>query len=375
MNRTMQTPVRTRDRLRFEARGVALFLLAIFFFLALPVLVRLPPKVLIALATAAIVIAAGIVAVGHWRRRRHGMPSDLGWRFARTLAVCVLVLGSLTGLPVYWLITQEATHPLLLPQATLSNGEKTVVFQGMVHVGSEGFYKSLVYDLENALANGYKLYYEGVQRSTPEADAWFNSEFAGGKDLGTNYKALAMDCGLTYQLEYFQLLATDMRDHPDRHLTADVNTRQLMDEYERLIATDKSFSESVRTKAGASAAEVPAFDPLASLLRWTEASPSHHTLGGILCRGFFTLVLNRNIEHKSEDAPMDRVLVDFRNRHLADAILGDTSRKIFVTYGARHFLGVFHLLKEKDPRWKIESVKWLRPISTPENYEKELVLD
>ena len=33
--------------------------------------------------------------------------------------------------------------PPLLPQATLTNGQKTVVFQGMIHVGMESFYKSV----------------------------------------------------------------------------------------------------------------------------------------------------------------------------------------------------------------------------------------
>ena len=82
--------------------------------------------------------------------------------------------------------------PPLLPQATLTNGQKTVVFQGMIHVGMEGFYKSVVYDLEEALNEGYRLYYEGVQPSPGEGDAWFDEQLAGGSDLADNYKVLAL---------------------------------------------------------------------------------------------------------------------------------------------------------------------------------------
>lgn len=58
-----------------------------------------------------------------------------------------------------------ATSPIQLtavPLATLSNGQKTVVFQGMQHVASEDFFKSVVFDLEKALVDGYTLFYEGV---------------------------------------------------------------------------------------------------------------------------------------------------------------------------------------------------------------------
>jgi hypothetical protein len=41
---------------------------------------------------------------------------------------------------ILWLILACLTL-LSLPLATLSNGSKTLVFQGMVHIGSESFYK------------------------------------------------------------------------------------------------------------------------------------------------------------------------------------------------------------------------------------------
>ena len=60
----------------------------------------------------------------------------------------------LISLPVYYLSFEVNAHPSALPHITLTNGTKTVVFQGMVHVGSEPFYKSVVYDLEKALSEG-----------------------------------------------------------------------------------------------------------------------------------------------------------------------------------------------------------------------------
>ena len=33
----------------------------------------------------------------------------------------------------------------------------------MAHVGTESFYKTVIYDLQHAIADGYVIYYEGVK--------------------------------------------------------------------------------------------------------------------------------------------------------------------------------------------------------------------
>ena len=81
------------------------------------------------------------------------------------------LLSILVATPIYGIALITELRPLIVPQAELSNGKKTVVFQGMMHIGSEGFYKGVVYDIENALSQGYVIYYEGVRPSTPEAAA------------------------------------------------------------------------------------------------------------------------------------------------------------------------------------------------------------
>ena len=67
-----------------------------------------------------------------------------------------------------------------MPQITMTNGQKTIIFQGMQHVATEGFYKSVVYDLENSLSQDYVFLYEGVKPSTPEIDKWFETLITGG---------------------------------------------------------------------------------------------------------------------------------------------------------------------------------------------------
>lgn len=46
-------------------------------------------------------------------------------------------------------------------------------------------------------------------------------------------------------------------------------------------------------------------------------------------------------------------VVDDRNRVLVDEILKSDRKKIFVIYGLLHFDGVFSLLQDRDPNWKV----------------------
>ena len=51
------------------------------------------------------------------------------------------------------------------------------------------------------------------------------------------------------------------------------------------------------------------------------------------------------------------VILDERNTYLTQAILKSDEDKIFITYGMMHFEGVYELLKESDPTWRIISQK------------------
>lgn len=363
------TEIDIRERLKIEVGTLLGAGLAIAFLLALPILVQLPARLLLFVLASSLVVSALVIGIKRVVRRVQFAKSTRWQNFGRPLLLTVLLFGALAGLPVYWLALKQEFDPLLLPNVTLSNGQKTVTFQGMVHVGSEGFYKSIVYDLENALANDFKLFYEGIQKSTPEADRWFAEQLSGGESLGDSYKKLASECGLFYQIDYFHPLVVDMRREPERHETADVTTLAMKEEFDRLVSSDPAFAKSVAKNKSAT----NSFDPMKTLMRWEEGHPKRQALGGVICRGLFTIALNR--EHTTSDDLMDRVVLDFRNRHLADRIMAESHDKIYVTYGADHLRGLVRELRERDPQWRVETVKWVRPITNPEHFERQLQLD
>lgn len=347
---------------------VVWFLLGIGFLLALPVLLDVSVWVPLAMFAVAGVLALPIAAIIRALRDRHG-GKPFWRRWAGAGVVLAFVLSIVAAAPIYYLAVIVAARPVVAPQATLSNGQRTIIFQGMAHVGTETFYKSVIYDLQHAIADGYAIYYEGV-KSDPAGDAWFSKTLAGGGDLTERYKSLGKACGLTFQGEYFQLLASEIREHPERHVAADVSTLQMKQEYERLLKTDKAFAEKVRKGAKSQKDDADSADGIAKFLAWAQEDPRHQALGGVVCRGVLDIALAPKANKPSGD--LDPLLLDYRNRGLVDRILSDPRPRIYVNYGSDHLPGVLKLLRQNDPKWKVVSVKWMRVIDAPEDLHGNL---
>lgn len=355
---------------RVRLKAIAWFALVVAFVLGLPILLGWGPVLLVALVLAAAVLAAA----GAWlvRRLRPAAARPFASAWVRGLIGWTLVLGVLVAAPFYWLMTITETRPAIVPQVSLTNGAKRVVFQGMQHIGSEHFYQAVVYDVEKALSEGYVSWYEGVQTPTPESQAFFEKlshELVGGTDLSGTYKSIGEVCGMKFQLDYFGLLEADKAEHPKRHLVADVDALELKAEYERLVREDPAFA-----KAHANDFQPkPASDDNALMLKvvdWLKrGTAAQKALGGVACRGLFTL---GQATAGAKPGPMEPVILDYRNRALARRIMQSPDDRIFITYGAAHLPGLVAELRKLDPKWTVGSVKWLRTVEAPEHIEGQL---
>jgi hypothetical protein len=352
------------------------FVLSLGFLLSLPVIFDWSAWVfIIALAAAAILAIPIAWIMRSFFDREHRRSFVRHW-IRSSVALC-FVFCFVVAAPIYYLATITETRPVIFPQATLTNGQKTVVFQGMQHFGSENFYKSVIYDVEKALAEGYIIYYEAVQTSTPESEeffAKFSKALTGSADLEGFYKTLGEACGMKFQQDYFTLLEADKKEHPERHVIADVDALDMKAEYERLLRTDPEFAKAHADDFK----ELPGKDSseaMASAINWLESgSEGQKKLAGVVCRGLMTLALGQK-EGKTPGS-FDPIVLDFRNRALAQRIIDDPHDKIFITYGANHLTGVIELLKQQDPNWTVATVKWMRTIEMPKkNHEGELALN
>lgn len=356
---------------RIRLQAIAWFVLVVAFVLGLPILLGWGYGLL----TGLVLVAAALAAATAWLLRR--LSSTAAERpfasvWSRALLGWTLILGVLVAAPFYYLMVVTDIRPATVPQVALTNGSKRLVFQGMQHIGSEHFYQAVIYDVEKALSEGYVSWYEGVQTPTPESKAFFEKlshELVGGSDLGGTYKSIGEICGMKFQLDYFGLLEADKAEHPKRHLVADVDALELKVEYERLMREDAAFAKAHANDFKSK----PSTDDntlMLKLVEWLKnGSNSQKTLGGVACRGLFSL--NQPVEG-SPPGHMDPVILDFRNRALAQRIMQSKDDKIFITYGSNHLPGLVAELRKLDPKWTVGSVKWLRTVEAPQHIEGKL---
>jgi hypothetical protein len=344
---------------RFAA--VLWFLAGIAFLLSVPIVLQISLWIIVGIVIVAALLAG---AAAFLLARLKG--GEVRGRWIKGTIALVAILTATAAFPVYYAATLTQLSPAMVPQAVLSNGQKTIVFQGMQHVGTEVFFKTVVYDLEDALSRGSVAYYEGVKPSNPADDVWFDQTITGGADLSKAYRELGEVCGLHFQSDYFGLVGRDAKEHPAAHVVADVDTAQLRAEYKRLMTTDPAFAKAMREREAQPAEDkTGGLERIVNFLR--SGSPEQKETGAVLCRGYMTYASQR-----SPAGEMDKLILNYRNRVLADALLAEPGRRIYVTYGAAHLPGVLALLQKADPRWKIQTVKWSRTIDYQENLSGKL---
>jgi hypothetical protein len=353
---------------RWAARFTGAFWLALILFaLAGLLVVRDLPVWMIAGVIAAGVALGALFFLPRWLVKRRDPAYASGRSFGAFALAGVLGAIGLASLPIYYLAFWVQTGPTAVPLVTLSNGQKTVVFQGMQHIGSAELYKTVVFDLEQALADGYTLFYEGVTpvEGRPDLTEWFDKTLRGSnQDLSAGYKKMAEECGLSFQLNYFDPIKADMAIHPARHVTADVNYLEMKTEYDRLLREDPAFAAAMSAwqakakKAGGG----DEFAPLVEAMAGT--TPGQKKLIGIVCRGVLGMAISGALG--AENNPTNRIIVDFRNRALARFVAESPADKIYITYGAAHFPGFFAELQKLDPKFTVQSVKGVRPMTLPD---------
>lgn len=206
-------------------------------------------------------------------------------------------------------------------------------------------------------------------QGSPRGDKWFADTLAGGGDVSANYKMLSDVCGVKFQLDYFDLLRADMAAHPDRHVAADASTADMMHEYERLAAADPGFAARVQPAKADAEAKMGSSEGLSSPINMlVGATADQKRIAGYACRGFLTWTLGR----PHPPSPLDPVILDYRNRELADRIAKETHQLIYITYGAGHLPGLLKDLQAIDPAWEIKSVKWQRVVDAPDDVPGQL---
>ena len=280
-------------------------------------------------------------------------------------AVSMIVLAA----PVFFLCYKSYFNNLYLPLVTLSNGEKTVKFQGMIHIGPSAFYTQVVSNLDEASRQGYTLFFEGVE-STPARKQWAKRTILSNQDLDAFYNTGAELVGLYPQKAFFVKYKVLASKYPTNFVNADVSTQDIFKEYLRLWRTSPGFRAGMKiAESKKHASGVHAFRRVAE---WqARGGPARHILSKRMFLGLYAIMQSRKQSinenptgNQFGNTSVDELIVDFRDEMLVKRIIEDSSNKIYITYGVAHLPGVVAKLKKSDPRWKElnrENTKLLLP--------------
>ena len=264
---------------------------------------------------------------------------DFLYRASITLSITFLVLAT-------FLVYQNNIFPAQLPNYTLSNGEKTVQFQTMSHIASENFYWQVKQNIFYAKKQDFVLFYEWVLPGTEENQQDFNSimwiNFQPGlyENLSKIYGVVAQDNDIFLSL------------HNEEDYNIDISIDEIMEIYRKKTTWKPPVKSSILENKEVYDLNNEVFRALSEL--------SKREL--IVLRYINQSFLNFMIKHEwirnviiSKLGKQDifSVILDDRNKHLAQEILVSDKDRIYIIYGLMHFSGVYDLLKISDPNWQV----------------------
>lgn len=243
---------------------------------------------------------------------------------------------------------------------TLTNGQKTVVFQSMNHIGLRSFYKEVGEEMTYYRNKGYRIFFEGIGstgfKPLRKADvgyeaavAKYNSYYDINKRILDNmenesiyknskytYQGIELGRYMAYDDEYADLSYSALFDLADKKAKENNISKEALDNYKEM---DLSYSSSTNRLLNN--------EMLFIYMQNLRDYPLFTFLDKYLMP-----VANKIFPEYS--LTLD-VSIAARDQNLIKHILDEPENFIYLTYGDAHFKGFFDNLKAIDANWKIVS--------------------
>lgn len=266
---------------------------------------------------------------------------DFLYRIASLIVVLSVLLGSFT----YY---QNEINPAKMPVYTLSNGEKTLIFQAMSHIWSQNFYASVKQNIANSKKDGYVYYFEWVKWWTKENEADFD------KALWVQFDADLYDT----MSKLYWLVAQDNREFlwlvNEKDKNIDIWIDEIMSHYNQ-IKQEKNIERTYNTPLPASKMLTEELAKLSEkelrVLRYINQA----MINMIMKSDGVQSTLMNNFANKE----LFDVILNKRNEVLAREIITSPDTKIITTYGLLHFTWVLKLLQAHDIKWQITKIDYI----------------
>lgn len=242
---------------------------------------------------------------------------------------------------------------------TLTNGDKTVVFQNMTHIGLPSFYQEVGEEMNNYRNKGYVIFLEGIGHSDDKKVRRGDQNY---KQVVEKYTQLVTNGHDAYYKKFLNKKYVMQYDampfyyaYDDNYI--DFTTAELKASIDESLSKKKgNDNEKDRIKESYSDTLGNHDEAYRKLLEHETSFIISSNLDDFF---LFTVVddyimpIIRKITN-SPDLDIDVTMIA-RNKKITDAINYSTNKNIYIVYGARHFKGVFENLQKTDSKWKIVS--------------------
>lgn len=258
---------------------------------------------------------------------------------------------------IFWSFVYYENHidPAVLPEVTISNGKKTVVFQWMAHIWSNKFYSEIRNNIRYYKKLWFVLFYEWVKPWSKENMDKFD------KLLWVKFdKTTYLNMSKLYNLRA-QNNQEFLKVENDLDFNSDISIDEIISIYEKkywkVKNTDNWFWPSQEVL------------DVTKMVNETINSLSANQLSLLVQvqRSVMNFIIKRDdvrntiIDSSGQKNLFDVILQD-RNKSVVDNINKSERQKIYVLYWLMHFDWVFEGLQKSDPEWKFVSVRYFTPI-------------
>lgn len=242
--------------------------------------------------------------------------------------------------------------PAPMPEITISNWKKTVIFQAMVHIWTSDFYQTIKNNILKNKNNWYVYFFEWVRLWTKENSEKFDKALwvKFDEELYKNFSKLYWV--INQDNSIFLWLVNNL------DFNVDLSMDEIIELYEKTPENDedKTIKNEIPLDVNKEIINTLSWlnDKQLVILRYLNKS----ILNFLIKSEDVQSVLTDNFTNKA----LFDIILHKRNDVLSKEIIDSKYDKIYVTYWLLHFNWVLKILQEKDPNWKIISTKNFYPI-------------
>lgn len=255
---------------------------------------------------------------------------------------------------IIWIFTYyyNEISPAPMPEITISNWKKTVIFQAMSHIWTKNFYDSIIKNIIKNKNNWYVYFFEWVRPWTEENTQKFDKALwiKFDKTLYENFSKLYWV--INQKNEDFLWLVNNL------DFNVDLNLDEIIKQYEINIewSNKKTTKNQIPIDVTEQITEIllSLNDRQLKILVYINKS----ILNFIIKSTWFQELLTDNFTNKE----LFDVILNKRNSILSSSILNSKYNNIYVTYWLLHFKWVLELLQQSDDNWKIVWENYYYPI-------------